>query len=246
MGKTSVERAKNAQTFEVLKAAGATMPEIPGEKKNTLLLEYARKGLTGGVLMALQAGADVNHKDVCSETALHLAARYGHHALAQGLLGAGADVNAKDRDSETALHKAARYGHRALAQGLLGAGADVNAKGSYSETALHKAARYGHRALAQVLLGAGADVNAKDVFGRTPLAFARAPSLRRASSREVEALLRQHGAECCPPSNSKTRSDFRSLTQHTQSLKSTSGSSKDGHSMDGISRPEDLSGEGGG
>ena len=34
---TAVERAQNAQTVEVLKAAGATMPEIPDKEKNTLL-----------------------------------------------------------------------------------------------------------------------------------------------------------------------------------------------------------------
>ncbi len=33
------------------------------KKKNDLLIEYAKKGATGGALMALQAGADVNHKD---------------------------------------------------------------------------------------------------------------------------------------------------------------------------------------
>jgi hypothetical protein len=42
------------------------------------------KGATGGALMALQAGADVNHKDERSRTALHLAAEHGHAALAQG------------------------------------------------------------------------------------------------------------------------------------------------------------------
>jgi len=68
-----VERAQNAQTVEVLKAAGATMPEIPDKEKNTLLFEYAEKGLTGGVLMALQAGADANHKDRCGKTALDVA-----------------------------------------------------------------------------------------------------------------------------------------------------------------------------
>ena len=40
-GNTAVELAQNAQTFEVLKAAGATMPGIPDEEKNTLLLECA-------------------------------------------------------------------------------------------------------------------------------------------------------------------------------------------------------------
>ena len=60
------------------------MPEIPKEK-NGLLLEYAKKGLTGGVLMALQAGADVNHHTtgLLSMTALHHAAIEGHAALAQ-------------------------------------------------------------------------------------------------------------------------------------------------------------------
>jgi len=33
------------------------------QKKNDLLIEYAKKGATGGALMALQAGADVNHED---------------------------------------------------------------------------------------------------------------------------------------------------------------------------------------
>jgi ankyrin repeat protein len=41
------------------------------------------------------------------------------------------------------------------------------------------------------LLGAGADVNAENDAGRTPLYWARA-----FGKREVEALLRQHGAEC--------------------------------------------------
>jgi ankyrin repeat protein len=54
------------------------------QKKNDLLIEYAQKGLAGGLLMALQAGADVNHKDKESSTALHYAAIEGHEALAQG------------------------------------------------------------------------------------------------------------------------------------------------------------------
>ena len=51
---TVVELAQNAQTIDVLKGAGATMPEFPDQKKNDLLIEYAEKGATGGSLMALQ------------------------------------------------------------------------------------------------------------------------------------------------------------------------------------------------
>ena len=33
------------------------------QEKDALLIKYARDGCTGGVLMALKAGANVNHKD---------------------------------------------------------------------------------------------------------------------------------------------------------------------------------------
>jgi len=99
------------------------MPEIPKEK-NGLLLEYAKKGLTGGVLMALQAGADVNHKDEDLRTALHWAAINGHDALAQALLGAGVDVNAKAWDGRTALYFAREYDTREVEALLLQQGAE--------------------------------------------------------------------------------------------------------------------------
>ena len=40
------------------------------KKKNWLLLEYVKKGLTGGVLMAIQAGTDANHKNEVGNTAV--------------------------------------------------------------------------------------------------------------------------------------------------------------------------------
>jgi ankyrin repeat protein len=168
-GRKAVERAQNAQTIEVLKAAGATMPKIPDEEKNWRLLEYAEGGLTGGVLMALQAGADANHKDRFLQTALHYAARNGHHALSQAQMMAGL--------AQTELQPT-----------FLGEGADITAKDYESKTALHYAASKGHHALAQALLGAGADINAKD--GDTPLTCAR-----DRGHREVEALVRQHGVK---------------------------------------------------
>jgi ankyrin repeat protein len=192
-GNTAVELAQNAQTIDDLKGAGATMPEFPEEKKNDLLIEYAKKGATGGALMALQAGADVNHKDwrfrlkvyVSAEheeqnsaTALHSAAMGGHEAMAQGLLGAGADINAADSLSRTALHFAAMG---------LGAGADINATDYYGRTPLHWAAEHNKPEVAKVLLANGAQVNVRTKNGQTALAFARGKP-------EMEALLRQHGA----------------------------------------------------
>ena len=87
------------------------MSDMTQQEKNDLLIEYAKKGATGGLLMALQAGADVNHKGHYSKTALHHAAIEGHAALAQVLLGAGANINAADRGGRTALYFARDRGH---------------------------------------------------------------------------------------------------------------------------------------
>ena len=46
---TVVELAQNAQTIDVLKGAGATMPEFPEEKKNDLLIEYVKKAVSAAV-----------------------------------------------------------------------------------------------------------------------------------------------------------------------------------------------------
>ena len=96
------------------------MPEIPKEK-NGLLLEYAKKGLTGGVLMALQAGADVNHKDEHGWTPLHLTARSGDGVhcwskseVAKVLLATGAQVNARTNDGRTALAVARQWCKREM------------------------------------------------------------------------------------------------------------------------------------
>ena len=62
-GNTAVELVKYTHTIEVLKAGVVYMPEIPDQKKDDLLIAYARKDGAGGVLIAIHAGANVNHKD---------------------------------------------------------------------------------------------------------------------------------------------------------------------------------------
>jgi ankyrin len=111
---TAVELAKDKQTIEILKRGGATMPEIPHAKNNDLLMSYARKGCAGGVLIALQAGAQVNHLeydyddedgDNCeyTRTALHIAVSEGHLPVVQALVSAGADINARSWHGHTPL-----------------------------------------------------------------------------------------------------------------------------------------------
>ena len=211
-GYTAVELAQNAQTIDVLKGAGATMPEFPEEKKNDLLIENAEKGLAGGALMALQAGADVNHKDGNSWTALHWAAYYGHEALAQGLLGAGADINATDMGGKTPLHNTA-YSPE-VAKVLLANGAQVNARTTRGDTPLHHAVHHNKPEVAKVLLANGAQVSARCNDGDTALELAKRGRLERAYGdgphHEMEALLRQHGAVYA----NKTNHGFHQLWKH--------------------------------
>ena len=78
-----------------------------------------------------------------------------------------------------------------MAQGLLGAGADINAADRIlGWTPLHYTAWHNKPEVAKVLLANGAQVNVRCKYGHTALARARDND-----SREMEALLRQHGAE---------------------------------------------------
>ena len=51
----------------------------------------------------LDAGTDVNAKDVIKRTPLHYAAFYGHKVVAELLIAEGADVNAKTKSGFTPL-----------------------------------------------------------------------------------------------------------------------------------------------
>jgi len=124
-----------------------------------------------------------------NEKRLLTAAEKGDTQQVLKLLKEGTDINAADENSRTALHWAAAHGLEALAQGLLGAGADINAADAFGMTPLHYAASQNVK-VAKVLLANGAQVNVRNEDGDTALAYA----MRRGHP-EMEALLRQHGAE---------------------------------------------------
>ena len=86
-----------------------------------------------------------------------------------------------------ALVKAATDGDVAKARELLAQGADARTPGPQGLTPLHHAAYSGNVEMADLLISRGADVNAKSWAGRTPLFLA--------TSREMKALLQEHGAK---------------------------------------------------
>lgn len=120
----------------------------------------------------LDAGADVNAKDVLGRTPLHIAAFYGHLKISELLIARGADINAKDRVGMTALHAAVLSGGRQEVELLLDKKADINAKSDAGQTALHLSASTGQPKLSRFLIEQGADPQSKDSDGKIPLFYA--------------------------------------------------------------------------
>ena len=114
----------------------------------------------------LEAGA----RGPDGDTALHVAALYGHEACVFALLDAGADVRAVDAASSTVLHDASAGGSLAAVARVLELAPElVGAVDDDEETALHCAARGGFAAIVAALLAAGAPKDLLNVAGQTAL-----------------------------------------------------------------------------
>ncbi|CAK7201958.1 Glycerophosphocholine phosphodiesterase [Sporothrix eucalyptigena] len=109
------------------------------------------------VQMLVDAGVDLNWQDEMGETALHIAARFGHDECAKILLKGGeiqkADLELTEKSyAWTALHIAAVDGHLSVARLIVEAGADVDKADSSGWTAREHAALRGHLDIARLLL----------------------------------------------------------------------------------------------
>jgi uncharacterized protein len=123
-------------------------------------------------LLALEPDS-VNRWSPDGFTALHLAAFFGHAAVAAELLGRGADVGAvaKNPIRVQPLHSAAAGGHNTVARLLLEHGADPNARQEGGFVPLHAAAQAGNDELYELLLASGAAQDAATDDGRTAADF---------------------------------------------------------------------------
>ena len=160
----------------------------------TVMGDSFQNATVENVTACLEAGADVNARNVSGRTPLHWVARYNNNpAVIEALLKAGAGVMARDTFEETALHDAARKNKNpAVIETLLKAGADVMARDTFEGTPLHDAARSNKNlAVIEALLKAGADVNARNYEDETPLHRAAIPS----KNDEVVSALLVAGAD---------------------------------------------------
>ncbi|KAK4190198.1 Glycerophosphodiester phosphodiesterase GDE1 [Podospora australis] len=132
-----------------------------GISKSSAVLAIATKANFKHIVeMLVNAGVDINWQDKTGETALHIAARFGHDECARVLLKGTADQKANPELAEksfawTPLHIAAVDGHLAVAQLLVDAGANVDRQDSSGWTAREHAALRGHLPIARLLLAHG-------------------------------------------------------------------------------------------
>ncbi len=177
------------------------------------------KGLEIGERL-IEAGADVNARDTCNFTPLHVSIFSCSPQFARLLLSKGAKIDAADHNGDRPIHMASAINrtqyrqwrgisldlncrtNAQLVKVLIEAGADANALDGMGLTPLHKAIC---KDVAKELIAAGADVNARSTYSRTPLSMAR-----QSMNDEVARFLLEHNAiEEARPSgtNGKTYPD---------------------------------------
>ncbi|RKU43914.1 Glycerophosphocholine phosphodiesterase, variant 2 [Coniochaeta pulveracea] len=125
-------------------------------KSSAVLAIATQSNFKAIVQMLVDAGVDINWQDNTGETALHLAARYGHDECARILLRGTsdqtADVELREKNfGWTPLHIAAVDGHLCVIQLLIDAGAKVDKLDSSGWSATEHAALRGHLAVARLL-----------------------------------------------------------------------------------------------
>jgi len=109
------------------------------------------------VKLLVDAGVDVNFRDEQGETALHIAARFGHEECARALLAANtseARINIEIAEKSfgwTPLFIASVNGHLPLVKQLVDAGAQISKHDNSSWTPQEHAALRGHIVIAQYL-----------------------------------------------------------------------------------------------
>ena len=167
------EKSAKARMANATRTFGSTMLDdddklrllkVVKENKLAELEEMA----TGGELGRLR-----NFQNHYGDSALILAAWYGHLDIAKLLLDVNADVDIANCDGNTALNCAAYRGHHQMVELLLIEGSEVDVQDNVTgKTALIKAAYGGHTKVVSMLLEAEADPDAIDSQGYGALAFA--------------------------------------------------------------------------
>lgn len=125
----------------------------------------------------LDGGMDLNHIDRLGNTAMTIAAYYGHYDILKMLSEYGADLDKADKRGSTPLMIACYKGYYDIVRYLIQQGCNLDKEGAQGKTALMMAvmpenAEANYEIVEQLIMY-GADGNIKDSFGRTVLDYCR-------------------------------------------------------------------------
>ena len=115
--------------------AGSDLNVLEPTRASTPLITAAFLGNAEAAKILIDAGADLNYKNVDGSTALHTAAAFGKTEAAKILIDAGIDLNDKNNLGSTALHTAAFFCRVEIVEALLAKGADKTLKNKTGQTA---------------------------------------------------------------------------------------------------------------
>lgn len=153
---------------EVLLSKGLDVNAVNNNKTSPLIYSITQRKPEIMVLL-LDQGADLEHRDANGFTALRIGVLFGNKNVVDALLSHGADPSEKYDDGLCPLHIACTEGFPEVAELLIKSGADTSFKDTTGFLPLHLAAFHGQTPIVKTLLSNGSDVNSLSFGGDTPL-----------------------------------------------------------------------------
>jgi ankyrin repeat protein len=120
----------------------------------------------------VNAGTDINTKDLEGSTLLERALSTRNFELVKFLLEKGADINLSKDPNWPLLFEAVSQDYKGIAEALINRGADVNARDKSGYTALYYAIWNINKDMVSLLVSRGADINMTPKKDYTPLHYA--------------------------------------------------------------------------
>ncbi|CAL1263953.1 unnamed protein product [Larinioides sclopetarius] len=131
------------------------------------------EGNMGEVKESLSKGADIFGRNLCSQTALHFAAKGTCLETVKFVLKFNLDASAVDINLQNAFHIASLNGRLAIVEYFIQElNAPINTRDINGRTPLHLACINGHKDVVTRLLIHGAKTTSKDIFGKAALHYA--------------------------------------------------------------------------
>lgn len=172
------------------------MPPSPTmEDADATLLAAAEAGDADLVSRALDAGADIEARDVAERTALLIAATEDHVPVADVLIARGADPDALDNRHDTPWLVTGVTGSVAMLEALLPAEPDFTIRNRYGGISIIPASERGHVEYVRRVLETGINVNHVNDLGWTALLEAVILGDGGPRHQEIVRLLLDGGAD---------------------------------------------------